>query len=404
MMKKYISFIAGFIAVMFAISACSLMTLYQPPQTDPASVHTQAALTVIAQLTEMAAQSTPTQDSVTSTITALPDLETPTATITEAPTATSTDTPTATAIPTNTPIPPTPTPVPPTPTPTPIPCNWAKFEADVTVPDGMVFTPFATFTKTWRLRNIGTCTWNTEYDLIFDGGALMGGARIVDFPKSVRPGETIDLSVVLVAPEVEGRHRGYWRLTDSSGRPFGVGSNASEAFWVEIKVISSNKFAYDFLTNFCAARWHSDAGRLTCPGKINDDNGFALLLDRPEIEIGALENEPALWTNPQNTNNGWISGEYPEFRVEEGHFFKSVVGCLDNAPKCDVVFQLNYRIDGGTIQTLWQAREVYDDRLTHVNIDLSPLVGQRVQFILTVLANGSPEHDKAFWLLPRIDK
>ena len=39
--------------------------------------------------------------------------------------------------------------------------DWAQFVADVTVPDGARYDPNAAFTKTWRLRNIGTCTWTT---------------------------------------------------------------------------------------------------------------------------------------------------------------------------------------------------------------------------------------------------
>jgi len=34
--------------------------------------------------------------------------------------------------------------------------DWAQFIADVTEPDGTRYDPGATFTKTWRLRNIGT--------------------------------------------------------------------------------------------------------------------------------------------------------------------------------------------------------------------------------------------------------
>src|SRR5512143_3278895 len=40
-------------------------------------------------------------------------------------------------------------------------CDWAQFVADVTVPDGTSYAPGTTFTKTWRLKNIGSCTWTT---------------------------------------------------------------------------------------------------------------------------------------------------------------------------------------------------------------------------------------------------
>src|ERR1700690_4030842 len=52
-------------------------------------------------------------------------------------------------------------------------CNWAQFIADVTIPDGTSVTPGATFTKTWRLKNIGNCTWSTSYALVFSSGTAM---------------------------------------------------------------------------------------------------------------------------------------------------------------------------------------------------------------------------------------
>src|SRR5271157_1067465 len=55
-------------------------------------------------------------------------------------------------------------------------CNWAQFVADVTVPDGTTLAPGATFTKTWRLENIGNCTWTTSYALVFSSGSAMGAS------------------------------------------------------------------------------------------------------------------------------------------------------------------------------------------------------------------------------------
>ena len=42
-------------------------------------------------------------------------------------------------------------------------------------------------------------------------------------------------------------------------------------------------------------------------------------------------------------------------------------GCLNDAPKCDVIFQLNYRIGDGDLQTFWEQREVYDGNFTHTH-------------------------------------
>ncbi|HLE51288.1 MAG TPA: NBR1-Ig-like domain-containing protein [Anaerolineales bacterium] len=360
----------------------------QPTQSGPETFYTQAAQTVSAQFTLTAAAGSPVGP------TAVPP------STTSLPTDMPTNTLTAPPPPTFTPVPPTATPLPPT--PTPIPCNWAKFIEDVTVKDGTVFPPNAELLKTWRLENIGSCTWSRDYRLVFFDGERMDGPRVSQLEENVDPGETVDVSVELIAPEKGGRYRGYWMLSNSSGEEFGIGANADDAFWVEIRVIESDEFAYDFALNYCLARWSSDAGRLNCPGDVGDSDGFVILVDRPEIEIGRVENEPALWTNPEDEDDGWIIGEYPEFKVEEGDRFKAVVGCQDGAQDCDVIFQVSYRIGDGPVQIFWDSREVYDDSFTKVDLDLRPLAGQRVKFILGVLANGSPNDDEAFWLSPRI--
>jgi hypothetical protein len=139
-----------------------------------------------------------------------------------------------TAIPTNTPIPATNTPFP---TATAITyCDWVSFVKDVTVPDGSNFAPGETFTKTWRLSNRGTCTWTPDYMLVYTSGVQMGGTTAVRLPGYVSPGQTVDVSVTLSAPDSSGKYVGYWMLRNSSGTLFGYGDNANQAFYVDIKV------------------------------------------------------------------------------------------------------------------------------------------------------------------------
>jgi hypothetical protein len=60
------------------------------------------------------------------------------------------------------------TPIPPTNTPLATGCSdQAAFVTDVTVPDGADFSPDENFTKTWRMKNAGTCTWTSSYALVF---------------------------------------------------------------------------------------------------------------------------------------------------------------------------------------------------------------------------------------------
>ena len=149
---------------------------------------------------------------------------TPTATQTATPTTTPTASPTATI----------------TPTPTRfIPCNQAAFVSDVTIPDGTWFSPGFQFTKVWRLRNVGTCTWTTGYSLVFYRGEQMGGLASVSLPYTVTPGQTVDIEVGLVAPSLPGSHRGDWMLRSSSGASFGAGANGTTPIWVVIHVAGS---------------------------------------------------------------------------------------------------------------------------------------------------------------------
>lgn len=383
---------------MFAVACLFVSYIYpnyfattSPPAPD--AVDTQVAETIIARLTQ-------TGPTTTSEVSEVPPTEGAPPSETPPPTATGTTPPTATA----TAVPPTNTPLPPTATPTPIPCNWVKFVADVTVEDGTVFPPNNQFTKTWRLQNIGLCSWTSDYLLVFDRGDRMDGPTAVQIGKTVNPGESVDLSVPLVSPLDPGNYRGYWKLSTPNGGEFGLGGGADNPFWVEVAVIKSDKYAYDFTLNYCTARWSSSAGRQPCPGDPGDKNGFVILLNNPVIEIDRLENEPALRTVPQQVTDGYLRGVYPEFRVKSGYKFKAVVGCLNNAKKCDLIFRIWYR-DGNDNDTLMrEIREVFDGKFTDVDIDLTPLAGQDVRFILEVLANGTPEGDNGFWLLPRIEK
>ena len=79
-------------------------------------------------------------------------------------------------------------------------CDWAQFVADVTVPDGTKYAPGTAFTKTWRLKNIGTCTWTKAYALVFVSGDRMTGDKVTQLKGNVAPGQTVDISIELTAP------------------------------------------------------------------------------------------------------------------------------------------------------------------------------------------------------------
>ena len=114
--------------------------------------------------------------------------------------------------------------------------NVAEFVADVTVPDGTNFTPGETFVKTWRLKNVGTSTWSTGYLFVYAKGEQMAGPQTQPLPNSVAPGQTVDISLDLTAPDRLGSHTGFWQLRTDAGQPFGIGTGANEPVYVQINV------------------------------------------------------------------------------------------------------------------------------------------------------------------------
>ncbi len=114
--------------------------------------------------------------------------------------------------------------------------NKARSINDVTIPDGEIYEPGTYFRKTWRIKNGGTCVWDESYTIIFTGGDSMSGAEYIHMPKKVYPGETVEVSIDLRAPENPGTYRGYYKIQDNLGYTFGYGSYANTAFWAEIQV------------------------------------------------------------------------------------------------------------------------------------------------------------------------
>ena len=363
-----------------------------------------AAGTQIAQLQTQVAEAGQPQKTVVSGETA-PTAIPPTLTQTPLPPTATPVPPTATPVPpTATPLPPTATPVPPTPTATLIPCNAAQFITDVTIPDGTVLAPNTTFTKTWRLKNIGACTWSPSYSVVFVKGSAMSAPAAVNLPGYVSPGQVVDVSVRMVAPSSEGSYRGYWKMRDASGIIFGTG-RADTNFYVDIHVSApASSYPLDFVAAMCSAQWSSGAGSLDCPGWDHDARGFVLRVDNPVLESGYQDNEPVLLTNPQMITGGTIRGIYPAYHVQTGDHFRTIIGCGYKADGCDVSFQLEYQIGNGTVQTLASWREAYEGQTTTVNVDLGNLVGKDVKFILVATANGSSTNNRAQWLVPRIER
>ena len=119
----------------------------------------------------------------------------------------------------------------------------AAFVEDVTIPDDTVLEPGESFTKTWQLSNEGSCTWDAEYSLVFFDGDRLGAPEAIPMPALVPPGDAVNLSVTLSVPADSdpGTFRGEWKLRNAKGILFGIGEEATKAFWVQIVVEESKE-------------------------------------------------------------------------------------------------------------------------------------------------------------------
>jgi hypothetical protein len=230
----------------------------------------------------------------------------------------------------------------------------------------------------------------------------MSGKKTVALRATVKPGQTVDVSIDLIAPDDEGDYVGYWALRDTAGRIFGIGLDADAAFWVAIEVQQADRMVHGFTDHLCDAVWRSQDGTLNCPGVEDDAKGFVMLMEQPHLEGGRVENEPGLMVNLNSDEDAWLAGEFPAFKVRKGDEFRTVISCLDDSPDCFVRMRLEYSIDGGSVKTFQKWDEKSEGKYRKVRLDLSDLAGYEVEFILTVEAMEASDDNAAIWLMPSI--
>ncbi len=120
------------------------------------------------------------------------------------------------------------------------PCELARpgVPLDVTIPDDTRLNPGEAFTKVWRFVNNGSCTWTREYALVWFSGDELGVQNEQKFSQQVSPGESVDLTVDMVAPAAPGVYASYWMLRSDRGVLFGLGPNGDAPFWARIQVVA----------------------------------------------------------------------------------------------------------------------------------------------------------------------
>jgi Ig-like domain-containing protein len=207
MNSKYIALL---LVCSLLLTACGSSPPSEPTP-DVAAVRTSAASTVISQFTLTAAVFTPI---VPSPIPAETDTPGPTATATQPPVAQVTNAEgTTIAL-----------------------CDkyaWDVATVDVNVPDNTVMSPGEDFTKTWLIKNIGSCAWGEGYKLIYSYGERMSG-EAQPLTAAIAPGQEVEVSVNFKAPDLAGTYFSFWTLQNALGVNF-LG-NDNKALYVQIVV------------------------------------------------------------------------------------------------------------------------------------------------------------------------
>jgi hypothetical protein len=127
-----------------------------------------------------------------------------------------------------------------------------------------------------------------------------------------------------------------------------------------------------------------------------------LKVSNPKLENGKTDPRPGLITFPQNKQDGYIQGIYPAFTVQSGDRFQSTINCAFGATivmwsSASITRPVPTRSRPSGVPFL----ERHEGGIFNVDIDLTPLAGKDVKFILTALAYGS-HPATAPWVGPRI--
>ncbi len=182
---------------------------------------------------------------------------------------------------------------------------------------------------------------------------------------------------------------------------------------LEVATPDPSTVALDFVAAMCTAQWSNNGEYLACPGDPNATGaGYVDRLDDTIISGDILVQAPSLITIPAYEKFAGIFGHYTALQVWDGDTFHAVLACKPSAIACDVDFGLSYFDANGTFHDLSPdigPRPISDHdaasgAYTEVEVDLSSLVGQTVEFVLVVRTSGDHTLYNPLWINPYIQR
>jgi hypothetical protein len=164
-------------------------------------------------------------------------------------------------------------------TPEPDECHLAMAgnPLDVSIPDGTLLYSGEHFVKIWRVRNAGTCVWTKDYSIVWVSADNLGTDETVNFSKEVMPGDIIEITVDMIAPEQSGNYQSNWKICDHDNNCFGLGAKGEVPFWTKIEVRERGTITPSIQPSVTPTSMIFASGRVTI------SNGDSLDLDNKEV-------------------------------------------------------------------------------------------------------------------------
>lgn len=251
--------------------------------------------------------------------------------------------------------------------------DQATYVRDVTIPDGAFFESGESFTKTWRVKNSGTCTWHDGYALVFVGGDIMNGNLTNPIPV-VPPGESADVSVDFDAPARFGLQTGYWMFQNAAGSRFGVGVPSTGQLWVQINVTwttsaptaaaTPGAAAPTPVSGVCTPQENSGAANeiLALINQARATNGLDALTLQNQLNAAALAHSTDMACNNYVDHNGSDGTTWYDRVAAQG--YANYASARENIYVGDPAF-------GGTPQGAfdwWMNSQVHRDNILNPNV------------------------------------
>ncbi|MGD2157005.1 MAG: NBR1-Ig-like domain-containing protein [Anaerolineales bacterium] len=188
----------------------------------------------------------------------------------------------------------------------------AAFPIDITIKDDTEMEPGQEFTKIWRLVNVGTCIWTTEYAAVWFSGEQLSTNDSIALSENIGPNQSVDIAVDMSAPSEPGTYQSNWKLRNADDELFGIGPNGESPFWVRIIVIEGATSTPTFTPTITATPVVQVSGSVTLTP------ADALDLDNNQINSGGedliyegvgSEDEPQHQLAPQGRSLLGVFGE-----------------------------------------------------------------------------------------------